>query len=127
MAFSKLGWAEPVQTLMVFHSSVRTIARGKHKFRERLDAATLPLTRYYSESDCPEYVRNKISDIMKIRASVRVDYGNDTYIFHFERLTPKKRTKLIDDILFVYSALLLDIGKMGEAFLGEPYQIIDNM
>jgi hypothetical protein len=64
---------------------------------------------------------------MKVRTSVRVDYGQDTCIFHFERLTPKKRTKLIDYILFVYGALLLDIGKMGEAFLGEPYKIIDNM
>jgi hypothetical protein len=104
VAFSKLGWAEPVQTLMAFHSSVRTIARGKHKFRERLDAATFPLTRYYSESDCPEYVRNKISNIMKVRTSVRVDYGQDTCIFHFKRLTPKKKEQSSLTTFYLYMA-----------------------
>jgi hypothetical protein len=109
---------------MAFHQSVRTIARGKQKFRERLDDATSPLTRYF-ELDCPKYIRERISNIMKIKMSVRQDYDSET-LFHFELLSPKQRSKLIDDILSIYSALLLDIGKMGDAFFGDPYKIIDN-
>jgi len=47
-------------------------------------------------------------------------------LFHFDRLSPKQRDKLTDDILFIYAALLLDIGKMGDAFFGDPYKIVDH-
>jgi len=81
--------------------------------------------RYLNDRDCPEYIRERISKIMAIRISVRQEYGSSE-LFHFERLSPKQRDKLIDDMLFIYSALLLDTGKMGEAFFGNPYKIIDN-
>jgi hypothetical protein len=73
----------------------------------------------------PEYIRERISRIMAARISVRQEYG-PRELFHFERLSPKQRDGLIDDILFIYAALLLDIGKMGEAFFGDPYKIVDN-
>ena len=126
MALSRLGWAEPVQTLMAFHQSVRTIARGKGRFGERLDKATSILTRYSNDRDCPEYIRERISIIVEVRKSLRQDYGSQLTLFHFDRLSPKQRDKLTDDILFIYAALLLDIGKMGDAFFGDPYKIVDH-
>lgn len=62
---------------------------------------------------------------MAIRVSVRQEYG-PSELFHFKRLSTKQRDDIIDDMLFIDSALLLDVGKMGEAFFGNPYKIIDN-
>jgi len=65
--------------------------------------------------DFPKHIRERARKVLTVRCAVRQDYLHDT-VFHFERLTPKQRRALIDDIVSLYEACLLDLGKAGQYY-----------
>ncbi len=106
-----LGWRDPVGIFVRLQTAVKTVAQGKNNFRVRMDRATSALVGLRPE-DFPERIRGRATNVLKVRARVRRDYGTDA-LFHFELLTPKQRIALMDDILSLYEACLIDLGKAG--------------
>src|SRR5713226_2260445 len=94
-----LGWIDPVGKLQGLKTAVRIIMDGKDNYRVRMDKATFALAGYRA-TEFPERV-------LGVRSAVREKYVNDV-LFHFERLTIKERRALIEDIIILYEALLLD-------------------
>jgi hypothetical protein len=107
-----LGWTEPVSQHLSLATAVRILAEGRSKFRERMDEATLALTRWQPE-DFPKRIRERAKKVLSVRSAVRKDYTGAS-LFQFDRLTPKQRSALIGDIISLYEACLLDLGKAGE-------------
>jgi hypothetical protein len=115
------GWNEPVDTLLRLRTAVRIVARAKgnprarNKFADLLCRATFALTGLLPEH-FPERIRGRATKVLSVRARVRQDYGNnaDSVLFHFEWLSPKERDALISDILGLYEACLLDLGRMAD-------------
>ena len=76
-----------------------------------MDEATFALTRWQAE-DFPERIRERARKVLSVRSTVRKYYGND-YCVQFGSLKPKERRALIGDIIALYEACLLDLGKAG--------------
>jgi hypothetical protein len=109
---TNLGWAEPVSQHESLATAVRILAEGRSKFRERMDEATFALTRWQAE-DFPKRIRERARKVLSVRSAVRKDYQNGC-LFQFGRLTPRERRALTGDIIALYAACLLDLGKAGE-------------
>jgi hypothetical protein len=105
-----LGWKDPVDQFLALQTAIRILAEGKSNFRIRMEKATFPLTKYLPQ-DFPERIRNRALEVLGTRRKVRKDYGQDA-LFHFERLKSKQRTRLTKNIISLYEACLMDIGKM---------------
>ena len=108
---TNLGWAEPVSQHLSLATAVKVLAEGRLTFRERMDEATFALTRWQAE-DFPERIRERARKVLSVRSTVRKYYGND-YCVQFGSLKPKERRALIGDIIALYEACLLDLGKAG--------------
>lgn len=109
----KLGWTEPVSQYLSLATAVRILAEKRgDNFRIRMDKATYALTRWRAE-DFPERIRERARKVTTVRSAVRQDYETDC-LFHFERLTPRERRALTGDIISLYEACLLDLGRSGQ-------------
>jgi hypothetical protein len=93
-------------------TAVRIVARGKDNCRARLDKATRALVDLQPE-DFPARIRGRAAKILAVRGAVAEEYETDT-LFHFERLTQRERDVLLDDLLSLYEACLLDLGADNE-------------
>jgi hypothetical protein len=96
--------------------SLRAVVRimsNSGTLRQRMDKATRELVKYRPE-DFPARLRKRAVRVLTVREKVRRDYlaANDSY-FHFECLKPKQRWALFSDILALYEACLIDMGKRG--------------
>jgi hypothetical protein len=108
------GWSDPVTQLLGLQDAVRIIMEGQGNFRTRMDLATFALV-FFRPEDFPERIRGRASKVLAVRRAVAVRYQTDT-LFHFERLKPKERKALIADIMALYEACLIDIGRMGSDY-----------
>jgi hypothetical protein len=106
---TNLGWAEPVSQYESLATAVKILAEGRSKFRERMEDATFALTRWQAK-DFPERIRERARKVLSVRSKVRWDYTGGCR-FEFQRLTPKQRRALVADIIALYEACLLDLGK----------------
>jgi len=113
-----LGWRDPVGTLEDLRESVRTLTRARHNFRVRMDKATFSLALRGPE-DFPKRIRRRAAKVLGVRSKVRQDYVTDS-LFHFERLKPSQRERLISDIINLYEACLMDLGKIDRERLYYP-------
>ena len=107
-----LGWADPVSQCESLATAIRILAEGRSKFPERLDKATFALTRWQAE-DFPKRIRERARKVLSVRSTVRLEYTGGC-VFQFDRLTLKERNALIGDIVSLYTACLLDLGKTGQ-------------
>ena len=105
----QLGWTDPISQHESLATAVQTLAEGRSKFRDRMDEATFALTRWQAE-DFPKRIRERARKVLSVRSAVRKDY-TDACLFQFNLLTPKQRRALIGDIIALYTACLLDLGK----------------
>jgi hypothetical protein len=105
-----LGWREPVSTFTYLHTAVRTLLATTHNLRTRVDNATLALASLRSD-DFPERIRNRATIVLCAREKVATNNGTDTR-YHFERLTPRQRKSIADDIIALYEACIFDLGRM---------------
>lgn len=115
------GWNEPIGALDRLQTAVRIIARakgnprGRNKFSYLMDRATFALTDLLPEH-FPARIRGRANKVLSVRSRVRHQYGDsgDSVHFHFEWLSSKERDALISDILSLYEACLLDLGRMAD-------------
>jgi hypothetical protein len=108
------GWSDPVGKLEAFRVVIKYLVSRTDNFRIRMEKATLPLVGMRPE-DFPKRIRGRAERVLTVRSAVAVEYVNDT-LWHFERLTPKQRKVLIDDLLRLYESLLIDLGRMGKDY-----------
>ena len=107
-----LGWTDPVSQYESLAAAVRILAEGRSKFPQRMDDATFALARWQAE-DFPERIRERARKVLSVRSKVRLDHA-DGCVFQFGRLTLRERSALIRDIIGLYAACLLDLGKTEE-------------
>jgi hypothetical protein len=109
-----LGWIDPVGKLVAFRVVIKHLVRRTDNFRVQMDKATYPLV-VMQPDEFPERIRNISRKVLAVRSAVAKSYVTDT-LFHFERLTPKQRKAFISDIVSLYEALLIDLGRMGDDY-----------
>jgi hypothetical protein len=104
-----LDWRDPVSQLNGLRSVVRILAEGSGKSHERMDKATQALV-YMRSEDFPKRLRNRASRVLSIRGRVATSYIGGSY-FDFKRLTLRERKRFVADIIALYEACLIDIGR----------------
>jgi hypothetical protein len=112
-----LGWRDPVKVLLALQVTVQTICMGKDNFRTRMQKATFALVDLTPEY-FPTRIHNTARLVLSLRGRVpRQNANNCDTIFYFDKLKPKERAEFIFDILSLYEACLIDVGKLGYDFL----------
>jgi hypothetical protein len=111
----RLGWDDPIAQLNSLRVAVKellALGLGPQEKgtgpRERFDRATRRLIIYRG---WPDRLKHRRENISSARIAVREDQGA---WFRFDLLSAKERRALADDILALYEACLLDIGRMYE-------------
>jgi hypothetical protein len=104
-----LDWSDPVTQLEGLRRAVRVLAEGSGKWRERMDKATEALVNMRSE-DFPRRLHHRAAKVLSIHGRVAESYTGGSY-FHFEALTPSEGKRLVADIIALYEACLIDIGR----------------
>lgn len=95
--------------LLDLRSAVAAMAGTGADYRNRMSDATAHLEAWKPE-DFPERLRKRAASVLAWRAQLRVSYGT-TSIYRFDSLKAWERAVLRDDILALYEACLLDIGR----------------
>ena len=105
-----LGWtSDHVGLLSRLKAAVRILAEGRGKTRERWEKATFPLVHLRPES-FPARLRSRAETVLSLRGKVAHQIGNYTH-FAFDELKPRERVRFTDDLLALYEACLIDIGR----------------
>jgi hypothetical protein len=112
----KMGWMEPVGMLYALRSAVRALATGGGKFQQRMEKATYALHNH-QPGHFPPRLRNRATNVLSTPAIVRREYESGRAYWDYTRLTRKQRQTFIEDLLGLYEACLMDLGKMGENYL----------
>jgi hypothetical protein len=113
---ARLLWSDPVDQLLSLRVALKYLLVRKLNPRERFDRATLPLVKYQPR-DFPEPMRPVFARIMQARVDARRDCDGST-VFEFSQLSVPARRALQSDLIAMYEACLLDIGKMSETSAG---------
>jgi hypothetical protein len=108
----KRGWYDPVKMRIALHDAVQILASPKsgENYRQRAERATYCLAGFRPE-DFPKRIRNRPHMVLALRLRVKHEYSTDV-LYHFECLTSKERKALLEDIMALYEAVLIDIGRM---------------
>jgi hypothetical protein len=109
---ARVLWSDPVDQLLSLRVALKFLLARNLNPSERFDRATFPLVKYQPR-DFPERMRPLFARIMQVRVDVRRDYSGST-VFEFSRLSVPERRALQSDLIAMYEACLLDIGKMSE-------------
>lgn len=106
----QLGWTgDHVGTLTKLQTAVRVLAEGRGTTVDRLEKVTLPLVGLRPES-FPELMRKRAARVLALRGNAAAHIGNFTY-FRFGDMTPTERVRFVDDLIALYEACLIDIGR----------------
>jgi hypothetical protein len=108
-----LGWtSDHVGKLEKLRSAVRILAEGHKKFRDRIDEATFALIRL-DANGLPAHLRSRFERIHRARLKAARSEGR---YFSFSYLTQTQRDSLVRDIIDLYEACLIDIGRTWPRF-----------
>src|SRR5262249_13434149 len=113
-----LGWtSDHVGSLERLRDAVRILAEGHKKLDDRIDKATYALV-HFRPKDFPAHLRPRIQRIHHARRRAAMhwraaDTGREVPIlrFSFAYLTPTEQHNLVADIIGLYEACLIDIGR----------------
>ena len=109
---ARLLWSDPVDQLLSLRVALKFLLARNLNPSDRFDRATFPLVKYQPR-DFPEPMRPLFSRIMQARVAARRDYSGFT-VFEFSQLGVAERRTIQRDLITLYEACLLDIGKMSE-------------
>ena len=113
------GWSNPIQRVLELRIAVKNLM-SREESRVRFTKATNALVGWLP-GEFPERLHQRYDNIMKARMAVRKDYPTDT-LWHFDRLTVRQRAAIADDIMALYEACLIDIGRTANSgACGEGY------
>ncbi len=104
-----LGWTDPVGTLGRLQTAVRILSEGRGKTAKRMEKATSALVNLHP-GHFPADIRNRATQVLSLRGKVAA-HGSDFTHFKFYKLKPSERVRFIGDLLALYEACLLDIGR----------------
>ena len=106
-----LGWTDPVGRLVKLQTAVRILAEGRGKTANRLEKATDALMLMQPE-DFPAHIRNRASKVLSLRRNAAISGPSDeTRYFDFHRLKPSERARFVGDLIALYKACLIDVGR----------------
>jgi hypothetical protein len=115
-------WSSPLDQLVTLRAAIKALLTRSLNARERLERATYGLAAYLP-GDFPKAVRARFQRIMDARVAITRGNGQ---IFEFHMLSNKERNALQVDIVALYEACLMDIGRLnGSASMGgDVYDIV---
>jgi hypothetical protein len=113
-------WASPIDQLLSLRVAVKYLLKRTIAPRERFEAATFPLCKYRA-ADFPKPLRLRFERIMSARVAVRHDYAGGTTLFEFNLLSSKEKRAIQSDIMDLYEACLLDIGRSSKPGIGQDF------
>lgn len=125
----KRGWADAIHMLLDLRCAVAAMSGTGADYRSRMSDATAHLEAWKPE-DFPERLRKRAASVLAWRTQLGISYGT-TSIYRFDSLKAWQRVALRDDILALYEACLLDIGRANTKELDfvyprdrEPLQVL---
>ena len=83
---------------------------GSGKISARLEEATFGIV-LLRDNEVPPRFKNAFRRVVEARLKCRVQYSPSHTVFDFQKLTPTERKGVIKDILSMYEACLIDIGR----------------
>jgi hypothetical protein len=102
------GWtSDHVGTLSKLQTAVRIMAEGKGKTAERLEKATYALATL-DLRNFPEHCRNRATRVLAFRGKYVFHAGGSSY---FKQVNPSDRVRFTADLLALYEACLIDLGR----------------
>jgi hypothetical protein len=105
-----LGWGgDHVGKLHRLQIAVSHLAQGKGKTSQRLEKATYALIGLFPK-DFPKYLQNRAENVLGLRLKYVFHAGDDSY---FNPVPPSERKRFTEDLLALYEACLIDIGRAG--------------
>jgi hypothetical protein len=110
-----LGWEDPIAQANSLQIAVNHLCAHGLKWGQRLERATSPLVKYRR---WPERLKGRLKNVINAWEAVPKEYqyqaeGAPT-VRQLNFFTPRECRALVDDILALYEACLLDIGRMQE-------------
>ncbi len=94
---------------MRLQTAVRIMIAGSGKTTERLKDATYPLADL-GPTDFPANLRERAARVLELRDKYGYEAGGDIY---FHRVKPSDRKRFAADLLALYEACLIDLGRSG--------------
>lgn len=88
-------------------TAVKILSEGKGKTTDRLQRATYPLVTLLPR-DFPEDLRSRAIRVLDLREKYVFHAGDSSY---FHPVKPEDRRNFVDDLLALYEACLIDIGR----------------
>jgi hypothetical protein len=102
------GWGgDHVEKLMRLKRAVRILAEARRKITDRLQQATYPLVTLFP-TDFPQHLRNQATRVLEFREKYVFHLGDKSY---FRSVKPSDKTRFVGDIITLYEACLIDIGR----------------
>jgi hypothetical protein len=102
------GWGgDHVGKLHRLQIAVHLLAEGRRKTAYRLERATYTLVGL-SPADFPEHLRNRATNVLGLRLKYVFHAGDLSY---FKPVRPTEKKRFVDDLLALYEACLIDLGR----------------
>jgi hypothetical protein len=104
----QLRWTDPTGQLVRLREAVKILAEGRGKTADRVERATGAILTMFPEA-FPPRLRNRATKVRTLRANAALAGGAH---FRFNELKPSERARFVGDLIALYEACLIDIGRM---------------
>jgi hypothetical protein len=102
------GWGgDHVGKLLRLQTAVKTLAEGRGTTAERLEKATYPLATLFPK-DFPTHLHSCATRVLEFREKYVFHAGDESY---FRPVKPSDKTRFVRDLIALYEACLIDIGR----------------
>jgi hypothetical protein len=102
------GWGgDHFRTLKRLRQAVRRLAEGSGKTSDRLHDATYYLVSVHAD-DFPKHLRKRAETVLSLRGKYA---GRDN--LYLRDVKPTDRKRFVGDLLALYEACLIDLGRAG--------------
>jgi hypothetical protein len=108
MPLKVFGWGgDHVGKLLRLQTAVKQLAESKGKLNDRLQRSTYALATLLPR-DFPKHLQNRAANVLALRGKYVFHAGGDSY---FQNVPPKERIQFTEDLLALYEACLIDLGR----------------
>jgi hypothetical protein len=105
-----LGWDGPEDILLALRTAVIALSRGGGRYQDRMTKVVEALAGVGAER-FPERIRNRATAVLSMCGRI---YRSIEYVRYCDvrRVTPRQRDIFTKDILSLYEACLIDLGRL---------------
>lgn len=107
-------WARDVGLSDLLHQSIRSMARGKGDYSERMESLGWALLKVPGRSYPTEF-QDDVSNIHRMIHSCIVKYPDGHRLLRMNLLKPSQRDKFTDTLLSLYECIVEDRGRLNGA------------